>query len=496
MKGWVCLMLVASLAGACGGAAARTDASAQAPSSVDGPSRDGEAWRQERPAVGTPRTIDFPAPQSWTLANGLSIYCVPRSAGVVHLRLVTRHGESSAPLGQSGVAALTARLMTEGTRRHSDHELAKATEALGSSLEAWAERDSSAIALATFPDTLEEAIALLAEVVTQPALDPKAFERVRGEWLDHLRNERQDPERLASLAGLRVLNGAHHGAPVHGTPKTVRELTLHDLRTFHAAAYSPTSSALFLVGDVDPEAIKDTLARTFGAWRPSSEAGLDTVPPVPEGPEQRQVVFIHRPGAVQTAIFVGQRFPKRSEPGHERRQVMGNAVGGLFTSRININLREQHGYTYGAYGRPVATRHWGAFVVTTSVRNDATAPALHQIFKELEHASQPERGVPLTSEEVGRAKAALLHSLGSTLEHSARVLASISDVFVHGLPASYFSSYPDVLVPISVTDVQRSAARLNPSQAVVVLVGDEHVVKPSLEQAGFAVLTGDDALIQ
>ncbi|HVR19264.1 MAG TPA: pitrilysin family protein, partial [Polyangiaceae bacterium] len=346
---------------------------------------DPQAWRSERPKPGPAGSVRFPVPEVTKLASGLSLYVVPTAAEVVTIRLVVRHGASSLPEGKSGLAALTARMMTEGTKKRSSLELAEKVESLGSSLESDASRDESMLGISALFGDLDRALELLAEVVTLPAFDAKELERVRAEWLDGLVAERQTPDRLASLAGLRLLNGPVHGAPVSGGVSDVKRLTTADLAQFHARYWQPASSALVLVGKVDLASARSSVEKHFKAFK-SRAVAQDKPVPIPPRPERLRVVLVDRPGAVQSAIFGAHRFPARGEPGYEARELLGEIVGGLFTSRINQNLREKNAYTYGARGRPVATRQWGAFVVSTSVRTDVTAPALEQLLVELKKA--------------------------------------------------------------------------------------------------------------
>jgi zinc protease len=455
---------------------------------------DPEPWRNERPSPGEPGEVNFPTPKVEELPNGLKLYVLPRPAGLVRARLVVRHGASSVAEGKAGLAALTARMLTEGTQKRNSLALAQAAESLGSTLEAEAERDASYVELSAFPEDLDRSLELLAEVVTRPSFDAKEFERVRAEWLDGLVGERQSPDRLAALAGLRVLNGAVHGAPVGGGVSAVKALSLKDLTTFHATAYTPGSAALFLVGNVGDAPLREKVERYFGAWKQKTAVKVAKAP-LPEAPTARRVVLFDRPGAVQTAVFVAQRFPARSAEGYEVRQVLGSVVGGLFTSRINMNLREKNGYTYGASGHPIATREWGAFLVSTSVRSDVTAQSLEQIFLELERARNPALGAPIEPAEVKRAKSDLLHTLGAKLEHTTRVLDTASDVFVDGLDTAYFTRYPGLLAPIGPREVGESANSLTPDRMIAVLVGDAASVRPALEAAGFKPELGPEALL-
>ncbi len=497
MKPALTLLALLTLAPACGDAVRVYRGQPPHPSAtpVASAAPDPEAWRSKRPEAGKPGELSFPTPELITLPNGLVVYLAPRPAPVVTLWLCVRQGASSVPSGKSGLAALTTRMLTEGTKTKSSLALAEAVEALGSSLDSDTGRDESRVGLSALGGDLDTALGLLAEVVQNPAFAEKDFERVRGEWLDSLLSERQDPSRLASLAGLRLLNGPVHGAPVRGSVPDVKALTIRDLRDFHRRAYTPKTAALLVVGKVDAAQLKSSVERHFGAWKGSAGAApLPFEPPKP--PSKLRLVLIDRPGAVQSAIFAAQPFPKRSEPGYEVREVMGRVVGGLFTSRINLNLREEHAYTYGAFAQPIATQTWGAFFVSTSVRTDVTAPALSEILIELEKAKDPARGAPIKVDEVGRAKADLIHSLGADLEHTSRVAETITNLFVDGLPRDYYTRYPNVLAGIDEKAVSDAARTLTPSALLAVVVGDRSQIESELKAKGFAVELGDEHLVE
>lgn len=463
-----------------------------APSSSVAP--DPEPWRSERPKPGKPGELHFPEPNVVKLANGLSVYLVPRPTAVVDVEFVVKHGATSVPEGKSGLAALTARMLVESTKKHPSRELAEAAESLGSPLSSNAGRDESTVSLAVLKSDAERALALLSEVVREPAFDEKEFERVRGEWVDQLVGERQAPDRLASLAGLRLLNGPVLGAPVSGGVTDVKRLRVGDLRDFHAHRYQPSESALVVVGDVGFEALKPSLDRYFGSWHAAGAPVKAAPPQLPPPNPGLKLVAIDRPGAVQTAVFAGQRFPPRSTPGFEAREVLGEIVGGLFTSRINMNLREKHAYTYGAWARPVATRQWGAFVVGTSVRTDATAPALSELMHELQLARDPTLGAPLTPEEISRAKAALLHALGARLEHDSLVADSMIGLFSLDLGNDYYTRYPTLVNAVAAPDLEASQRLLSPEDLIIVVVGDVAQIRPGFDKLGWKLEAADEAL--
>jgi zinc protease len=488
------LVVLAAFAAACGADVKTYRAQPPTPPASATAAPDPEAWRSVRPQPGPAGELRFPAPDVIRLKNGLTVYLVRRQAAVVALQLVVRHGASSVPEGKSGVAGLTARLLVESTKKHPSRELAEAAESLGSPLVSNAGRDDSTVGLSVLTADIDRGLSLLAEVAREPAFDAKEFERVRAEWLDQLLAERQEPARLASLAGLRLLNGSVHGAPVSGGVSDVKRLRVADLKEFHAQRYVPGESTLVIVGDLGFEALRPSLDKFFGSWRAGAQAPKSKETPLPAPNPGLRLVAVDRPGAVQTAIFAAQRFPARATPGFEAREVLGQVVGGLFTSRINTNLREKHAYTYGASGRPVATRHWGAFVVSTSVRTDATAPALSEALKELALARDPSKGAPLTNDEIARAKAALLHDLGAKLEHSSLVAASMVPLFSLNLGADYYSRYPSLLAAVGPTDLEAAQRLLSPEDLLVVVVGDIAQIHGGFDRLGWKLEPAEESL--
>jgi len=452
-----------------------------------------ESWRNTPPEPGAAAQLVYPAAELSTLPNGLTVAVVRRPTRVATLAVVVRHGQSAVETSKSGLAALTARMLTEGTRHRSALALAEAVEGLGSSLEHDSGRDDSTLSLHTLVQDVPEGLTLLAEVVQEPAFAAADFSRVQREWIDGLVAERQSPMRLGSLVGLRLLLGPDHGAPVGGSVVDVEKLRVADLAKFHRERYVPASAAVIVVGDVSVEGAREAVARAFGKWKTQKPVPPPRYAPIPTAAPTR-VVVVDRPDSVQSAIFVGQTLPARKEPGHEARLLLSSVVGGLFTSRINDNLREQHAYTYGARSDVAATRLWGAFVVQTSVETAVTADALGELVSELRRAKDPSLGAPITGEEVARARADLASALGAHLEQTDRMAADVATLFVHGLGPRYHAEFESTLAAVTTAQVAEQAQRLDPERLVVVVVGAKSSIQPALEKKGFVVTQAGDAL--
>jgi len=439
-----------------------------------------DAFRTARPSPGSPGVFSYPTPAEVVLPNGLRVLHVERPGRVVSLTLVVRHGASSVSEGKSGLAALTARMLSESTKKRSAMALAEAVESLGTSLGAGASRDDSRVSMTVLPADFAAALRLLSEVVTEPAFATKDFDRVKNEWLDAVRAERQDPQRLAAVTAFRALNGPVFGAPVNGTLSHVQRLGVADLRDFHARAYTPDNSALIVVGPIDAAAIRSEAERKFGGWR--GKNGIAAVAPPPRAEAVQRVLYVDRPDAVQTAISAVQPFPVRSEPGFEAREIVVTTLGGLFTSRLNSNLREKNAFTYGAFAHSQEGRLLGTLLVGTSVRTEVTADALFEIRAELTALAGPK---PPTPEELTRSRADLQFSLGATLEHPSRIAGTLGNLVTYGLPLDYYARFPAAVQAATSQQIREASALLRPNGMLVVLVGDQKQFMPALAKAGF-----------
>ncbi|HEX2869626.1 MAG TPA: pitrilysin family protein [Polyangiaceae bacterium] len=456
---------------------------------------DPEPWRNERPPAGAASELHFPQPEQAKLSNGLSLMLVRKPLPVASLSLVFRHGAAACPTGKSGLAALTARMLTEGTKKHPSLALSEEIEQLGTTLDEDAGRDSSSLSLSALTADLDRALELLGEVVTEPGFLPADFERVQQEWLDGLRAERQAPERLASLVALGTLLGSPHGSPVSGSLADVQKLTIKDIAEFHRKAYLAGDATLIVVGDVDLAKLQKSAERAFKKLS-RGQSRLEQPFTAPAAPQAKQILLVDKPGAVQSALALAQPQPKRGDPGFEQRELLTTLFGGLFTSRLNLNLREEHAYTYGARAQNVATAHWGALYIATSVRSDVTADALKEALKELNLLRDAKLGKPLSAAEVGRARADLVQSVGARLEYSARIGSSLADLWLHSLPLDYYARYPGLLATETPDSLSRLATSLEVDRQVVVVVGDRKLVEAPLKALGYSVVPAPQQLIE
>jgi len=422
----------------------------------------------------------------------MNVYTIARSSGIVSISVVVRQGAEATVPGKSGLAALVARMLTESTVKRNPFQLAEAAEDFGSTLQSSAQRDSVEVSLEALPSDSERAIELLSEVIREPAFSSKDFERVRSQWLDDLLAERQAPSSLAAMVGIRALYGAHRGAPVNGSVSDVKKLQLSDLKGWHAQNIVPANSAIVVVGPIDSEQVVNTAKRAFGNWQ-----GLKPLnhtadyPVVPQ--DSKNVIVIDRKDAVQSAVFAVQQFPRRLEKGYEARLLLNDVIGGLFTSRINMNLREAHAYTYGAHSSVVANRNFGAFVLQTNVRTDVTAASLGEIINELTAIAPPTATHSTAEDELSRARADLIHRLGARLEQNRYLVSDLETIFVQGLNMDYYANLPKAYLQLNASDVALQAASIRPAQYTIVIVGDREKIEAPLAKAGFKSRAPDPA---
>lgn len=437
----------------------------------------------ERPVPGTPRGYEFPDVERTTLANGLQVLVAPMAGrGLVTASLTLRHGAGDEPEFLGGAAVLSARALTEGTELRDAIALVEAGERLGASLHAEAGWDAMSAGLDVPASRLVPALELLAEVVRRPAFPATEVERLRDERLTDLLQAKADPRRRADEAYVATIYApsSPYGRPAGGTAETVVGLGHEALAGIHAAAMDPSRAAFIVVGDVDPAEVLRTVEALLGDWRSTATAasgGIDDSPAI----GARQVHVVHRPGAVQTEIRIGHPALARRNPDFHAVSVMSAILGGLFNSRLNMNLREEKGYTYGASAGFDMRRARGPFTARAAVNTDVTVPALQEFLAELDRI----REAPVTDAELRAARDFLIGVFPLRFETPGPVAGSLSGLFVHDLPHEELTRYRAKIEAVTVEDVLRVAqAHIRPEAAAIVLVGDHSAFGPALDTAG------------
>jgi predicted Zn-dependent peptidase len=434
--------------------------------------------RSAPPGLGPTPALDLPAVTKRMLSNGLRVWLIEsREVPLVQVNLVVLAGAADDPAGKAGAGALTAAMLDEGAGARDALAIADEVERLGGVLSTSAGYDASAVRLNVPAARLEQALPIMADVVMRPTFPDKELARVRQEWITSLLQARDDPSSVAAMSFARVLFGADHryGTGTTGSEATLQRLTAADLRQFHAARYHPSHATLIAVGDFDAGEMATRLESHFGAWPQRSAPSRAAVPAAAQV-QDRHVTIVDMPGAAQSQIRIGWIGVSRSTPDYFTLQVLNTILGGSFTSRLNQNLRETHGYTYGASSRFDMRLSAGAFLAGAGVQTDKTAEALREFFNELEGIARP-----VSTEELRKAKNYITLQFPGEFETSGDLAARLEELVVYDLPDDYFERYIGAIETVTADAVAKAAATyIRPQGVAVVVVGDRKVIEPGI----------------
>jgi len=437
--------------------------------------------RSRRPAPGPPPKIVLPAFESFRLANGLNVLSVRHDdMPEVSARLVLPFGACEDARQHAGTGLLTARALTEGTELRSAGEVAEWLDHLGARYSLDIDHDATIISVHFLTQVMDGAFDLLAEVVARSAFDAGEVERLRDERLDEIASGLDEPRIVASLRLGEATFGSHpYGMRAGGVEETVSAIDASILRDFHSRLYRPSAATLVLVGDVpQSDELRDRLDDSFGAWQgdPAPAAAVEEPGPL----DERRLWAVPWSGP-QSEIRLGGIGIARLDPDYYAALIMNAIFGGLFSSRINMNLREDKGWTYGASSRFEARRRSGPFYVATAVDASVSVDALGEIIAEMERM----KSEPPTEQEMELALNAVTLSLPRLFETVDQVSGRIAHQVVYRLPDDYWETYADRFRAVSAADVQRVAARLLASErAAIVVVGPVEDFRTQLEAIG------------
>jgi predicted Zn-dependent peptidase len=441
----------------------------------------------QRPEPGAPRRYDFPATVRTTLANGLQVAVTPMPGrALVAASLAVRWGASDEPDAKAGATVLATRGLTEGTERYDAIALTEAAERLGASVHAEAGWDAISAGFDVPASRLAPAMDLLAEIIRRPVFPDKEIDRIRDERLTDLLQAKADPRRRADEVFTHSIYAADspYRRPAGGAAATVEGITADDLRALHKGFAGARRSALVVAGEVDPDEVIALAQRLFGDW---SGGDLPAGAPA-DGPAEtsRRVRVVHRPGAVQTEIRIGHPGLARRIPDYHAVTVMSAILGGLFNSRLNMNLREEKGYTYGAGAGFDMRRGRGPFSARAAVNTEVTVPALQEFLVELDRM----RETQVSDAELRAARDYLIGVFPLRFETPGPVAGSLAGLFVQGLPEDELATYRASIEAVTADDVQRAAREhIRPDEAALVLVGDHDQFADALAALNLGPIT-------
>ncbi|HLL69919.1 MAG TPA: pitrilysin family protein [Pyrinomonadaceae bacterium] len=457
--------------------AEKSEAATPATSGNNAAAQADDAWRNQQPPAGAPSKLALPVPKSFKLANGLTVMLVEQhNLPVVAVTLNLLSGSEANPANKPGLASFMADMLDEGTTRRSALQIADDAAAIGSTLASRSSSDAAWVAARTLKKNADAAFDLVADVALRPAFEAKEIERVRNDRLTQILQQRDNPNVLASQIFNSEVYGTEHpyGYTELGTEQSIKTITREDMLKFWQAGYVPENAALVVAGDMNESELRALAEKHFGKW--AGKATNVTRPNV-RAANARHIVVVDKPGAPQTALRIGAVGVPRDNPDYVPIEVMNTGLGGLFSSRINMNLREKNGYTYGAGSFFQFRRGPGPFITATSVRTDVTAPAVREIFNEFERM----RTADVSAEELKIAKDSFARSLPGLFETTGQAAASIGQLFIYNLPLDYYRTLPAKIDAMTVADVRRVAEKyLRPESMVIVAVGDRSKIEPEL----------------
>ncbi|MAC24980.1 MAG: hypothetical protein CMH59_00550 [Myxococcales bacterium] len=464
-----------------------------APEVAEAPETEPAPAKQPPPESGPANDIAFPPIERAELDNGLELNVVRwDELPVVYLRLVVRSGAETDPEELQGLSDLVAQMLKEGTRRRSSAEIAEAVEFLGADLWTGADEENVHLVFRALSDQLDEAMAILAEVATQPAFRQAELDKLKRRELDRLALMQKRPNFLARRALYRRMYGEGHPyARVDTTEEALGRVGRRDLQRWHRRHFVPSNAFLVAVGDVTAEQIQSSAAEHFGRWRGREVQAREL--PEPPRRERREVVVVDRPGAVQSVILLGNLAIARDDEDFVPLRVANQVLGGSAASRLFMDLRERRSLTYGAYSQVGERVGVAPFVAYASVRTEVTEEAVGAFFENLDRIVAEAPPEP----ELANAQRFLSDSFPLKIDTPGKIASLVADLRVFGLPDDYWDGYRTSIREVSAEEALAAAQEhIRPEQMLVLVVGNAASFAEPLTQWGPVTVVDGEGEVQ
>jgi len=437
--------------------------------------------RSTAPLPAEPRPYQFPRISRATLDNGLRILVAEsHNAPLVSLRGLVRSGADHDTALTAGLASLTADLLDEGAGSRDAIRLAEDIGLLGGALGTGADWDASYVSLDVLSRTAEPALEIFSDVTSRATLPEDGLERARAERLNEILQQRNEPSSIAGKRFAALLYGSGtYGNSVGGNADSVGRITIDDVRRFYEQHYIPNNSSVVVSGDVEPARAIEQVKAALGDWKRGPEPARTTV--APKRIDASRIYVIDRPQAVQSEIRIGHLGVSRACEDYFPISVMNAIFGGVFNSRINMNLREKHGYTYGARSQFAFRRNEGPFVVAAPVRNEVTLESVSEMLAELRRI----RTGDIEELELADVKSYLIGVFPASVQTASDIAGRLVDMELYGLPDDYFDHFRENIAAVTKDDVERVASKyLDPDRALIVVVGHAAEIREPLGTLG------------
>lgn len=438
-----------------------------------------EPWRSERPQPGPTPDVKLPTFEKATLKNGLTVLVAREPAlPIVEVSMVVRGGGLNESAREAGLAALTYDMLDEGAGDMDALALADAIAALGTSVQVWSGREAGGLGLQLLKRNLNDGVDLLALMVQKPRFENDDFERIKARHLSSLKSKAGNPRAVASDVFALTMYGEQHayGWPSSGTEQTVAKLNARRAKKFWSDIAGPKAAALVFAGDITLEDATKLAEEHFGKWRGRAQPPKAPKDPKPLGKTTLRLVDF--PGTPQTVVVVGRPLVKKGDPDEPALLVFNQVLGGMFSSRLNLNLREAKGWTYGAWSAVDPRAGVGPFQAGAGIKTEHTADALAEVFKEFEALKT--NGVK-GDEELNAAKANYVKSLPGRFETLGDLASAAGSLFMYDLPMDYYAKLPERITAVTAEDVKKAAERaLVKDDMAVILVGDKAAIEEGI----------------
>ena len=442
------------------------------------------------PVLGSPPVVNFDKQNKTTLSNGLNVVLVERSAvPVIRMRMLINAGYSTDEKDKAGTATLTMQMLDEGTKSMDGLEISTKLSQLGTYLGSSASLDTSTVQLNTLKDNLDESLKIFADVILEPSFPESQLERLKGQQLNSIAQEKSSPFGIGFRLLPELLYGADHAysAPFSGSgyEDSVTSINVDDLRDYHQRWFNANNATLIVVGDITLEEITDKLEKSFSAM-PNENVPSNKIEDVNALAESK-IYLVDRPGAEQSAIIAAKMMPKYGTEDELSLELLNQALGGGFSSRINLNLREDKGWAYGARSSIQNTAAQRPFLVQASVQTDKTAESMLEIHKEL---SNIVGSTPVSDEELAISLDKRILTLPGRWETAGAVESDLSSMITYGLADDYWDKYVKELRNIELSEVRETAnEHITPDNMLWLVIGDLGKTEQAIQDANLGNIT-------
>ncbi|MGI9055607.1 MAG: M16 family metallopeptidase [Pyrinomonadaceae bacterium] len=443
--------------------------------------KDEKDYSVNLPKSGADPKFSLPAVEKKKLSNGLEVWMVRQpELPLVSMNLVLNTGGAANPAGKEGLSSVTANLLETGTKTRSAVEIANQLQSIGANFGAGSSWDQTNVSLQTLTRNLDKALDIYADVINNPLFPADEFETQRKRTLVGFEQLKDNPNAISNIAYNALLYGKNHpyGKSLSGNKDSITNLKRDDVVKFYDTYYRPNNAALIVVGDVDAKTLLPKLEKAFAGWKAGDVSAITT--PEAENFDAAGIYIVDKPGAAQSVISIGQIGVARDNPDYFPLQVMNSILGGQFSARVNMNLREDKGYTYGARSGFAFRRGAGPFSASADVKTAVTKESVMEFMKELNGI----RGaIPVTKAELEYNKQSIIRRFPRTVETVGQISGSLADLYVYDLPATYYNDYIQKVNAVTVEDINRVANKyLTPDKMAIVIVGDKAVIEPKLKE--------------